>query len=265
MLCTPLDELARLEPVELEQPMVSVVIPALNEEDGIVCALSELSLGGLKEIGFACEVIVVDGNSRDDTVERAEKLGAKVVVENRLGYGLAYKTGFAVSRGKFLVALDGDRTYPTSLIPQIVDTMVKRNLDFITTNRLAGLEPESMDPINRLGNWVLSMLVRLLFSVRIGDSQSGMWAIRKKALSRILPDSDGMAFSQEIKIRAFRSCKCLEVPIQYRKRVGNSKLRTIRDGLRNLLNLFRLRLSTWRMVGPSTTRRILRNGIDSQT
>jgi len=87
-------------------------------------------------------------------------------------------------------------------------------------------------------------MVRLLFSVRVVDSQSGMWVIRRSALKKILPKSDGMAFSQEIKIRAFKSCKCLEVPIQYRKRVGNPKIVTTLDGFRNLLHLVQLRLST---------------------
>jgi glycosyltransferase involved in cell wall biosynthesis len=238
-----LGEVGGFEPFALVQPVVSVVIPTLNEEDGIVCALSELPLARLKESGFASEVVVVDGNSSDETVERAERFGARVVVENRLGYGMAYKTGFTVSRGEFLVALDGDHSYPASLVPLLIDIMVRRDLDFITTNRLAGLEPDAMDLIHRLGNWVLSTAVRLLFSVRISDSQSGMWAIRKNALQKILPKSDGMAFSQEIKIRAFKSCKCLEIPIQYRKRIGNPKIQTVLDGFRNLLQLLKLRFS----------------------
>jgi glycosyltransferase involved in cell wall biosynthesis len=187
--------------------------------------------------------VVVDGNSSDDTVERAERFGARVLVESRLGYGLAYKTGFTATRGEFLVAFDGDHSYPASFVPKLIEIMVERDLDFITTNRLVGLEPDAMDAIHRLGNWVLSTAVRLLFSVRISDSQSGMWVIRKSALRKILPKSDGMAFSQEIKIRAFKSCKSLEVPIQYRKRIGNPKIQLAVDGFRNLLHLIKLRFS----------------------
>jgi glycosyltransferase involved in cell wall biosynthesis len=239
-----LGEPSGLESFGSVEPVVSVVIPTLNEADGIAHCLSELPLAHLRESGFASEVVVVDGNSSDETVARAERFGARVVVENRLGYGLAYKTGFVVSRGEFLVALDGDHSYPASVVPWLINVMVKRNLDFVTTNRLAGLEPDAMDAIHRLGNWILSTAVRLLFSVRICDSQSGMWVIRKSALEKILPRSDGMAFSQEIKIRAFRSCKCLEVPIQYRKRIGSPKIQLVFDGFKNLLHLFRLRFST---------------------
>lgn len=238
-----LGESGGLEPFALVEPVVSVVIPTLNEAEGIIGCLAELPLARLKENGFASEVVVVDGNSSDKTAERAERFGARVVVEDRLGYGLAYKTGFLVSRGAFLVTLDGDYSYPASVVPWLINVMVRRNLDFITTNRLARLDPDAMDPLHRLGNWILSTAVRLLFSVKISDSQSGMWVIRKSALGKILPRSDGMAFSQEIKIRAFKSCKCLEVPIKYRKRVGNPKMQTFLDGFRNLLNLFRLRFS----------------------
>jgi glycosyltransferase involved in cell wall biosynthesis len=237
------DEPSGLGSFALAEPVVSVVIPTLNEEDGIVSALSELPMARLKETGFASEIVVVDGNSNDETVERAEKFGARVVLESRLGYGLAYKTGFGVSRGEFLVAFDGDYSYPASVVPRLVEIVIKRDLDFVTTNRLAGLEPEAMDSVHRLGNWLLTTAVRLLFSVRISDSQSGMWVIRKSALQKILPKSDGMAFSQEIKIRAFKSCRCLEVPIRYRKRVGNPKIHLVLDGFKNLLHLVRLRFS----------------------
>jgi hypothetical protein len=68
-----------------------------------------------------------------------------------------------------------------------------------------------------------------------------MWVIRRNALDRILPESDGMAFSEEIKIRAFKCCKCAEIPVKYRKRAGKSKITTARDGIKNLLQLLQLR------------------------
>lgn len=225
------------------QPTISIIIPTINEEEGIALTLSELPLTTLKDMGFASEIIVVDGMSMDRTRERAERFGAKVVVEPRLGYGRAYKTGFGASRGDILVTLDGDHSYPISIVPTLVKAMVKEGLDFVTTDRLTKLEPGTMNPIHRLGNWILSMTVRLLFSVRLKDSQSGMWVVRKRVLERIVASNDGMAFSQEIKIRAFRSGKSVEIPVQYRKRVGNPKIRTILDGFRNLLHLFRLRFS----------------------
>lgn len=222
---------------------LSVIIPTINEEDGIVSTLSELTLRILDEMGFGCEVIVVDGGSSDSTREKAEQLGARVIVERRRGYGRAYKTGFRASNGDILVALDGDHTYPASAVPRLVRTMIEKDLDFVTVNRLELMEKEAMSWMHRLGNWILSMAVRLLFGVRLRDSQSGMWVIRRGVLERILPENDGMAFSEEIKIRAFKCCKCAEVPVKYRRRVGDSKIRTLLDGVRNLIYLPRLRFS----------------------
>jgi len=86
-----------------------------------------------------------------------------------------------------------------------------------------------------------------VFTARaLRDSQSGMWVIGRDLLDRILPGSDGMAFSEEIKIRAFKCCKCAEVPVKYRKRVGKSKISTALDGIGNLLHLLQLRFINFR-------------------
>ena len=220
-----------------------MIIPTINEEDGIVSSLSELPLEMLERMGFECEVIVVDGGSNDRTRERAEQLGAKVILEPRRGYGRAYKTGFDAAQGDILITFDGDFTYPVSFVPTLVQNMVNDGVEFITTNRLDALEPGAMSFLRRFGNHMLSLWVRLLFSVRLTDSQSGMWVIRRNVLDKVIPSSDGMMFSEEIKIRAFRFCKCAEIPIPYKKRIGNSKIVAILDGIGNLLYLLRLRLS----------------------
>ncbi len=220
---------------------LSVIIPTINEEEGIVSTLSELPLRILEGMGFGCEIIVVDGGSSDRTKERAEQLGARVIVEPHRGYGRAYKTGFRASKGDFLVTLDGDHSYPSSAVAMLVRIMIDEALDFVTASRLELMEMEAMSWMHRLGNWVLSKAVGLLFGVGLRDSQSGMWVIRRGVLDRILPESDGMAFSEEIKIRAFKCCKCAEIPVKYRRRVGGSKISTVLDGLRNLFYLFQLR------------------------
>jgi len=220
---------------------LSFVIPTLNEEEGIVLTLSELPLKELEDMGFLCEVIVIDGESTDETRENAERFGAQVVIEPRRGYGRAYKTGFGVAKGDILVAFDGDFSYPPSVVPMLVGVMATDDVDFVTTDRFSLMENDAMGLLHRFGNWVLSFLVRLLFRVGLRDSQSGMWVIRKDVLGRITPESNGMAFSEEIKIKAFRLCKSIEIPVHYRKRVGNSKVKAITDGLMNLLYLFKLR------------------------
>ncbi|MHC1627405.1 MAG: glycosyltransferase family 2 protein [Candidatus Nezhaarchaeales archaeon] len=216
---------------------ISIVIPTLNEAEGIRETISRIPMEKLKNAGFEVEIIVVDGGSRDGTDRIAKELGARVIYEPRRGYGRAYKTGFSAATGNIIVTLDGDASYPPEVIPQLVKLMLDNNLDFITTQRIP--EPGSMSLINRFGNYVLSLITRILFRINLKDSQSGMWVIRKDALKDIMPRSDGMEFSEEIKIKAYLcGKKVYEHPIQYRKRVGKPKLRRFRDGLRNLVYLF---------------------------
>jgi glycosyltransferase involved in cell wall biosynthesis len=223
--------------------LLSVVIPALNEEEGIGMVLELIPRKALEQAGFSVEVVVVDGESRDRTREIAEEKGARVIIEPRKGYGRAYKTGFERARGEIIATGDADATYPFERLPELVATLDERRLDFITTNRFASLGPGSMSAKHRFGNWVLSSAARLLFFVRFRDSQSGMWVFRRSILDKLALASDGMPFSEEIKIEAFRSphVRAAEMPIDYRLRVGEVKLSSWKDGWRNLSFLLKKR------------------------
>jgi glycosyltransferase involved in cell wall biosynthesis len=217
--------------------MISIVIPTLNEAEGIGKTISNIPMETLKKMGFKIEVIVVDGGSIDGTDKIAKELGAHVIYEPRRGYGRAYKTGFREAKGDIIVTLDGDGTYPSEVLPQLIDLLIRGNLDMITTRRVP--EHGAMSRVNAFGNYVLSILIRLLLRVNFKDSQSGMWVIRRNALKDIIPRCDGMEFSEEIKIKAYLCGKRIyEVQIPYRKRAGKPKLKNFRDGLRNLLYIF---------------------------
>jgi glycosyltransferase involved in cell wall biosynthesis len=210
----------------------SVVIPTLNEGKSIGGVLDEIPEGVL-------EVLIIDGNSADDTQDIARAKGARVIVEPRKGYGRAYKTGFLAAKGDFIATLDGDLTYPADRIGELADRLVKEGLDFITCDRLSTLRKEAMSGLHRLGNSVLSIATRILFRVPIRDSQSGMWVFRRELLKDITLTSDGMPLSEELKIEAFRARKgrCLETPIDYRVRVGEAVLSSWKDGRKNLMFL----------------------------
>jgi glycosyltransferase involved in cell wall biosynthesis len=184
---------------------------------------------------------VIDTNSKDRTREIAVERGAVLVDEPRRGYGRAYKTGFERASGEFLATLDADMTYPASEIPSLLDMLESRDLDFITTNRFASIQKGAMGTKHRFGNWVLSATTRLLFRVKVKDSQSGMWVFRKSILKDLALESDGMALSEEIKIEAFKKSRAAEVPITYRLRLGDVKLNSWNDGFGNLKYLFRKR------------------------
>ncbi len=207
----------------------------MNEEAGIGLVLDSLP----KDPSLGIEVLVVDTDSRDRTREIASSKGARVIDEPRRGYGRAYKTGFESAGGEIIVTLDADGTYPAEEIPRLVRVLREEGLDFITCDRLSGMERGAMSLKHRLGNWILTATMNLLFGTRLRDSQSGMWVFRRSALEGLELTSDGMALSEEIKLEAVRKgLRVREVPIVYRPRLGEVKLRSWADGGRNLLFLF---------------------------
>jgi len=219
--------------------LISIIIPTLNEQEGIKKTIQSIPKRRILELGYNLEIIIVDGNSTDLTREISERMGATVILEKRRGYGRAFKTGFREARGDILVTLDADLTYPAELIPEYVRSLNEKGLDFITANRFSEIQDGAMAPYHRFGNNVLSMFMRILYSVEVRDSQSGMWIMSRDFINRINIASDGFSMSEEIKIIAFTFFKALELNGRYNRRVGKVKLATFGDGWRNLKYLFR--------------------------
>lgn len=233
-------------PTKTGSTRVTILIPTLNEADGIGPTLDSLDRAAFARRGWRLEILVVDGASTDRTREEAEARGARVIVEPRRGYGRAYKTGFAQAKGDVVVTGDADGTYPFDRAHGLVATLLDEDLDFLNGDRYADLRKGAMSRKHRFGNWVLSATARMLFGLRLRDSQSGMWVIRRAILPTLDLESmpDGMAFSQEIKIKAVRALgpRFREVPAGLRPRIGTPVLASWRDGLGNLRRLFALRL-----------------------
>ncbi len=219
---------------------VSVVIPTMNEEESIGDVMDEIN-DALS--GRDYEVLIVDTESTDKTREIARSKGARVVEEPRRGYGRAYKTGFEEADGDIIVTLDADCTYPASKIPEILVMIEDEGYEFISTDRLSNVSPEVMGRMHRFGNWALKTTMNLLFRTDINDSQSGMWVFKSSALRHLDVTSDGMPFSEEIKIEAIKKgIKFDEIPIEYRERKGEAKIRTLKDGFKNFVFLWKKRL-----------------------
>ena len=222
---------------------LTIVIPALNEELGIEQTIRAVPRAEIDKIGYHTQVLVVDNGSDDRTADLAARAGAEVVPEPNRGYGTALKKGFSAADGDVIVTADADATYPLEDIPRLVQILDSENLDFITTNRFALLQKDAMSKRNRFGNAVLSWTMRLLFRLRIEDSQSGMWVFRKSILQKLKLTSN-TPLSQEIKIEAchFAHCRWREVSIQYRPRSGKAKLGGWKVGTGNLIHLIKKRL-----------------------
>lgn len=221
--------------------LLTILMPALNEEESISQTIKNIPLAKLEEMGYDTEILIVDGGSTDKTVEIAKSLGAKVVPSEK-GYGRQYRLGFRQARGDIIATADSDNSYPMEEIPKLVEILKRQNLDFIFTNRFAGLSKNSMRPLNYFGNKVLTFATNFLFSLNLKDSQSGMWVFKKNILDKIVLTSNGMPLSQEIKIEAFRKLRACEVDSSYKKRVGQVKLRMFKDGWENLKHLIKKRL-----------------------
>ncbi|MFA5384773.1 MAG: glycosyltransferase family 2 protein [Eubacteriales bacterium] len=223
---------------------LSVVIPALNEEKAIQGVIKAMPKKELKSLGYHTQVLVVDNGSTDKTSKLAKETGADVIFEPRKGYGRAYKTGFAAAAGEIIATADADQTYPIETIPQLVKLLNKEKLDFITTNRLYGLNSTDVMCLrNKIGNGILNLTCRMLYGLDLQDSQSGMWVFRKDLLKDLILKSDQMPFSEELKIEClyYNKCKWKEIPIEYKKRVGEVKLRGWKDGFHNWVFMTRKR------------------------
>jgi glycosyltransferase involved in cell wall biosynthesis len=215
---------------------VTLVMPCYNEEIGVRQVIESLPEG-------IDEIVVVDNNCTDRTAEVARSLGARVVEERRPGYGAAYKAGLSAATGDVVVTMDADGTYPTEAIEPLVTELERSGVDFISGCRFPLANPGAMRTMNLLGNTILTIATALLFLEPIRDSQSGMWVFRRRVLESLRLESDGMAFSEEIKIEAIRRPGVVfrEIHIPYHERIGDVKLSMWRDGIANLTYLVRLR------------------------
>ena len=215
---------------------ITVIIPCLNEEQGVEQILRAMP-------AFVDEVIVVDNASTDRTSEVAARLGAKVIREDVRGYGRSYKRGFREAFGDVIVTLDGDHSYPVDALSYLIEAFLHFDVDFLNASRFPVRDARSMSFKHKVGNLVQSVLMSVLFFRWVRDSQSGMWVFRRSILKEMKLESDGMAFSEEIKIEALLHPRVRfgEISILYSSRLGETKLNPWRDGIQNLVFLAKKR------------------------
>ena len=214
--------------------ILSVVIPAYNEEDGIK-EIAERVLAvepSLKEVGVdRMELLVVDDGSKDRTADVAESIpGVKLIRHPKnKGYGAALKTGFSKASGELVGFLDADGTYPPEYFPQLCQSALN-GFELVIGYRMAG-EDSKMPVPRRIGNFFFANLLSILGRQKVTDSASGMRVFKREILEQIYPLPDGLNLTPVMSTRALHEgIKIVEVPIPYSERVGRSKLSVIRDG-----------------------------------
>lgn len=218
-----------------QKPLVSIVMPCLNEEKTVGICVGRAKVG-LKKAGLDGEIIVCDNGSHDNSVKIAKKAGAKVVFESIRGYGSAYLTGIKAAEGDWIVIGDSDGTYNFEEIPKLLFPL-KKGYDLNIGSRLKGkLQKDSMPILNRyLGTPLLNFFLRLFYRLSLSDSQSGMRAFTQRAFRKMRLKTLGMEFASEMLVRASQEgLKITEVPISYSKRISPSKLSRFRDAWRHL-------------------------------
>jgi glycosyltransferase involved in cell wall biosynthesis len=219
-------------------PSVSVIIPTVNEAANLPDVLSRIPR-------WIDEVIIVDSQSTDGTVEVARRLRADVVIlrQARMGKGAALRAGFAAARGDIIVTLDADGSTDPGEIPAFVGALLA-GADFVKGSRFAqGGATDDMEWYRYLGNWGLLQLVRLRFGGRFTDLCYGYNAFWRRILPYIdLSRASGFEIETSMNIQALRAGLVVcEVPsVEFKREHGVSNLRTFPDGWRVLRTIIRL-------------------------
>jgi glycosyltransferase involved in cell wall biosynthesis len=224
--------------------MISVIIPALNEEEPIAAVVRDCLTTGLPD-----EIIVVDNGSSDRTADQARTAGARVISEPMSGYGRACAAGIRAlsSECDLVVFLDGDGSDCPEFMPQLVEPIRRAEQDFVIGSRTRGKrEPGSMNFQQVFAGRVVGWLVRLLYGVRYSD-MCPFRAIRRSALDRLGMKEPTYGWNLEMQMRAARArLRILEVPVNHRCRTGGeSKVSgtfrgTFVAGARIIATLFRV-------------------------
>ena len=210
----------------------SLVIPAYNEVEGLPLVVREY-------LDVVDEVIMVDDGSSDGTFQAAQALvGGKVKLlrhEVNQGKVAALRTGVLQASGDIIIFTDADNTYPARYVPPLVQE-IEKGADLVLGARIQARE--NIPAFNRLGNNIFSFLATYISCIRIKDSQTGMRAFRREMFDKLDVKAKGLEFETKMTVRAAKlGYKIVEIPIEYRERVGKSKLNPLKDGARMLTAL----------------------------
>jgi glycosyltransferase involved in cell wall biosynthesis len=209
---------------------VSILIPAFDEEPAIAAVVSDVRQA-LANGGIEAEVVVIDDGSRDGTAAQAEAAGARVIRHpTNLGYGAALRTGICATTADIIATTDADGTYPSEALPSLIEAA--RRFDLVIGAR-TGVEYRGKrlkGPARNLYLW----LVRYVTGVRVPDANSGLRAFRREPVLRHLDTYClGFSFSTTMTLVMLLNGYFVGfVPIDYRPRIGRSKVKIFRDSLR---------------------------------
>jgi glycosyltransferase involved in cell wall biosynthesis len=199
-------------------PSISIILPTLNEEKGILETLKQID-----KLDVDKEVLVVDGLSTDNTVRNAEDYGAKIVFEKRKGKGIAMSTGVKNAKSNIICFLDGDGTYPPRFIPKMLELLKK--CDVVVASRLLRKEGAN-GSINTFVHFRLFPFIfkKYLKKFKTSEPITGMRLMRKETWNKLNLESCDFMIETEMEVKmAKNKMKVIEIPIPCIKRIGRSK------------------------------------------
>ena len=217
---------------------VIVLLPALNEELAIQSIIDDISKQNSDD-RYCLEILLVDGNSVDRTVEIARKNGIEVLIQansNGKAGGISeaiehLKIQYATGEGPdAVIMLDSDGSYPPGEIGKLLQVL--ENKDVVSGNRLNRMsDPKSISNLHKFGNFMLSITASALYLRRIKDVCTGYWGFNMSALSQIQINSKGFNLEAEIYSKMMRNKSTHgEIDIPFRRRAGDSSLVWYKDG-----------------------------------
>ncbi|MFQ5952591.1 MAG: glycosyltransferase family 2 protein [Candidatus Omnitrophota bacterium] len=236
----------------MPENILSMVIPAYNEEDAIASTLKG-ALESRKRIIAETdidrvEIIVVNDGSRDRTEEIVKNYTSNedlelISFEKNKGYGAAIKEGFSQASGNYVGFFDADGTCDPNFFIDLYKVLKKEDGQIALGSRVH--KNSKMPVIRRIGNKIYAWLINILWKTRITDSASGMRLLRREALEEIYPLPDGLHFTPIMTCKALSSdkVKILEIEMPYKERSGKSKLSVAKDGYRFLVTIFEMGFS----------------------
>ena len=228
------DELLVREGSE-QQPTLSVVMPTLNEEEGIGECIRRIK-NALEELQIYGEIVVSDSSS-DDTPEIARELGARVITPDGKGYGYAYLYAFERVRGDIIAMGDADTTYDFEELPKLFEMVESGEADMAMGSRLNGeILPGSMPKLHQyVGNPFLTWFLNAFYGAGVSDAHSGMRVFTREAYETMDLKTTGMEFASEMIMKAGEKDLVIkELPITYHPRKGEAELESFKDGWRHV-------------------------------
>jgi len=216
---------------------VCILIPTLNEGKTIRGLVA-----GFKTRGYG-DVLVIDGNSADDTVPEARAAGARVVLQNGRGKGTAIQQAFALIDKDITVMIDGDGTYLPEEVDKLVEPISGGQADHVMGNRFANYEKGAFTRLNLLGNKILNKVFNIDYKVELEDILTGYRAFNKKAITMMDLNQSGFGIEVELTVESIKKeLRMMEVPITYRARASGAptKLKPLEDGFKIGYTIYKL-------------------------